>query len=74
MVDNRHARKKFSFGQFPGLSLVHGRSASTIELKRRGSRTSPIERPRVQLFSQRWNQVKSSNRLVKHTNTIKPEN
>ena len=41
-----------SHDKFPGLSLVHGRSASTIELKCLGRRASNIERPRVKLLSQ----------------------
>ena len=46
--------------QFPGLSLVLGRSASTIDLKRRGWRASTIE---IKLWGsgsfQRWNMALS---------------
>ena len=44
------AQKLVFYGEFQGLSLVYWRSASTIELKGRG--TSTIERPWVQLFNQ----------------------
>ena len=49
MVKNCRAEKSFFLvfaSQFPGLSLVHGHSPSTIELKRRGRRASSLESKR----------------------------